>query len=353
MKFKSGYLMPVLLLLALLVGLLPAGAAGAAARSFPKGKIVVANRGSGSISVIHAGNGQLLGTLPLPPGESPPEPMYVVDPRFQNRVWVGDRANSRVVAFNASTFEVEASVPVGAGVFHMWADTEKKQLWVVNDIDLSLSVVDLETETLLATVPAPADLLALNGKPHDVIVDPLRGYAYTTINGVDGPNDYVVQFSTDSFEETGRAAVGKDAHLSLALQDDRLYVPAQGSGRVTVLDRATLAEITSLQIPGAHGAGMAQNGETFYTSNLPGGGAQGLFAIDTATNTLLGPALDTPYSGPHNIALTPGARKLYLTHSGPSSDKVTFYAVHPRTRLPRLVGEVSVGLNPFGIAYVP
>jgi hypothetical protein len=140
-----------------------------------------------------------------------------------------------------------------------------------------------------------------------------------------------------------------------------LYVPCQNSNVVLVLDRETLAQVASIPLPGAHGAGMASDGETFYTTNFPGGGRDGLWTIDTSTNTVAGEALDTPFAVPHNIALVPdrgiffpndrGARKLYLTHSGATANKVTVYKL--RGNLPVYHREITVGFNPFGLAYVP
>jgi DNA-binding beta-propeller fold protein YncE len=167
-----------------------------------------------------------------------------------------------------------------------------------------------------------------------------------------GDNDYVVQFGTDSFMEKGRAAVGKDPHVSLARQHNRLYVACQNSNAVHVLNRFTLAPITVLDVPGAHGAGMSRNGRYFYTSNLTGGGADALFTIDTRHNTFVGEPVDSPYPIPHNIALDSSGRTLFLTHSGGASDKVTVYRMTGRDRVPEYATEVTVGLNPFGLAYV-
>ena len=353
MRAKSYLVMAVLLIVTLLVGLIPAAVAQAQTADPSRAKIVVANRGSGSLAIIDAKSGALRETLALPPGAHQPEPMYVVYTPAKNRVWVGDRANDRVVAFDANHFSVETIVPVGAGVFHMWADPQNEQLWVVSDRDKTISVVELKSQSLLATIPIPADLQASGGIPHDVTLDPLRNLAFVTVNGVAGPHDYVVQYSTETFEELGRAAVGKDAHLSLARQDNQLYVPCQGSSVVFVLNRESMQTLTTIELPGAHGAGMARDGQVFYTTNIPGGGAQGLFAIDTNTNTILGPATGAPYPVPHNIALTPDSNTLFLTHSGPTADKVTIYSASQQNPLPVLVGEVTVGLNPFGLAYVP
>ena len=317
-----------------------------------RGKIVVANRGSGSISVIDTQSDMLVGTFDLPAGDNSPEPMYVVDASAKNRVFVGDRANDRVVVFNAQDFSVETTVEVGAGVFHMWADSLNKQLWVNNDIDNTSSVVDPNTLQVIATVPTPADLVAEGGKPHDVILDPLGNYAYVTVIGVNGDNDYVVQYSTDTFEEVNRAAVGKDPHVSLTKHNDLLYVPCQNSDVVLVFKRDTLDPVTEIQVPGAHGAGMTRNGKVFYTTNLPGGGTDAIFAIDTSTNTVIGEAVDTPYPVPHNLALTPNGHKLYVTHSGGTADKVTIYTQSQNDPTPVFSGEVTVGLNPFGLAYI-
>jgi DNA-binding beta-propeller fold protein YncE len=344
-----------LLILTLFAGFLSFGNAQAVADWQAQGKVVIANRGSGDISVINAPSGQLIMNVALPQhdGDAFPEPMYVAYSRPDDRVFVGDRANDRVVVFDAADFSVIGTVATGQGVFHMWIDQVGKQLWVNNDIDNTSTVIDPRSLEVLATVPTPDDLVALGGKPHDVIVDHNSKFAYISVLGVSGENDYVVQFSTDTFTETNRAAVGQDPHLSLTRRNDYLYVPTQNSNAVYVLDRFTLAQVDVLDVPGAHGAGMTFNGKYFYTTNLPGGGTEALFTIDTQTNSVIGDAVDSKYPVPHNIALTQSPGKLYLTHSGGTSDKVTFYDVSYQDPIPVPAGEVTVGLNPFGLAYVP
>ena len=343
----------VLFLVALFLGIsafLPTGTVHANGIG-PKGEIVVANRGSGSISVIDARTDQLVDTIPLPADENPPEPMYVVYSGKGNFVFVGDRANDRVVVFDADDYSVVTTVTAGNGVFHMWADDRSRQLWVNNDIDKTSTVIDPVTLEVIATVAMPADLVADGYKPHDVILDPKGRFAYVTLlGGSDPDDDYLVQFSTDTFAEVNRARVGKDPHVSLTQNNKLIYVPAQNSNRVSVLNRNTLELVEEIAVPGAHGAGMSPNGQVFYTTNLPGGGTEGLFAIDTKTNAVIGSA-DSPYAVPHNIVVT-GNEKLFLTHSGPS-DKVTVYTVSVATPIPLLIGEVTVGKNPFGLAYVP
>ena len=318
-----------------------------------RGKIVVADRASGTISIIDTKTDAVIDTIALPEGENTPEPMYVVYSAAKHRVFVGDRANNRVVVFNARDFSVETTVPTGAGVFHMWADGRNQQLWVNNDIDNTSTVINPRTLQVIATVPTPADLVAQGGKPHDVILDHFGHFAYVTVVGVPGDVDYLVQYSTRTFQEVNRAPVGKDPHVSLARHGRQLYVPSQNSNVVIVFNRFTLKELTRIDVPGAHGAGMSPNGKVFYTTNLPGGGVDSLFAINTRTNEIIGEPVDTPFAVPHNIALTWSGRKLYVTHSGATADKVTVYTVSSQNPVPVFAGEVMVGLNPFGLAYVP
>jgi DNA-binding beta-propeller fold protein YncE len=314
------------------------------------GKIVVANRGSGTIDVISTATDESIGSYPLPAGDNSPEPMYVYATPNMRRVFVGDRANDRVVAFDSRTFEVVGMAETGRGVFHMWGSTALGHLWVNCDIDNTTAVIDMRTLETVATIPMPADLVALGGKPHDVIVSPDGFFGYVTLIGVDGESDYVVQFDARTFEEIGRAAVGDDPHVSLTPRTGNLYVPSQGGNAVYVLDRFTLEPVATIGVPGAHGAGMRVNGLYFYTANLPGGGVDALWLIDTRTNEIVGGPVDAPYSVPHNIALTSNGKKLYLTHSGPN-DKVTIYRTTGDNPVPEYMGEVTVGMNPFGIAF--
>lgn len=315
------------------------------------GNIVVANRDAGSISVIDI-KSDAVTTLAVPDGPSPAEPMYVGYSSSYGRVFVGDRANNRVVVFRASDFSVEDTVPAGAGVFHMWPSDARDQLWVNNDIDNTITVIDTVNLGVITTAAAPMDLVAQGGKLHDVILDPTAHFAYVTMVGFPGPEDYVVKYSTTTFEEVARQAVGKDPHVSIARQSKLLYVPCQNSDAVYVLARKTLEVQAQIAAPGAHGAGMTRNGKVFYTTNLPGAGIDGLIAIDTRTNSVI-ETWDTLFPVPHNIALSPNGKKVYITHSGATSSEVSVFQRRNKNRPLKLLTTVVTDLNPFGLAYVP
>jgi YVTN family beta-propeller protein len=311
--------------------------------------IVVTNRGAASISVIDAADHSVV-HYPLPAGNAVAEPMYPAFSPASQRLYVGDRGNNRVVMFDAHDYSVLGAIPVGAGVFHMWADASHEQLWVNNDVDKSISIINTSTNSVITTIPTPTDLNDLGGKPHDVILDPTAPFAYVTMIGVTGANDYVVKYSTETFLEVDRAAVGKDPHVSLAATNNLLYVPTQNANEVRVLDRGTLDFVTSIPIANAHGAGMLPDGSRFYTTNIAGGGLNGLLSINTATNTVID-SDSTSFGMPHNIAVSPDRTELFLTHSGASSTAVSIFdlagAGSPDN--PVFSDSVSVQSNPWGI----
>jgi DNA-binding beta-propeller fold protein YncE len=317
--------------------------------SMARQDIVVTNRGGASISVINAATHNVT-HYPLPAGNAVPEPMYASFIPASRQLHVGDRANNRVVVFNALDYSVLGSIPVGAGVFHQWAEPSRGQLWVNNDVDKTISIINTSTNNVITTVSTPTDLNNLGGKPHDVILDPTGPFAYVTMITVAGQNDYVVKYSTETFLEVDRAPVGKDPHVSLTAANNLLYVPTQNANEVRVLDRGTLDFVTSIPIPNAHGAGMMPDGSRFYTTNIAGGGVNGLVTINTATNAAID-SDSTSFGTPHNIAITSDQTQLFLTHSGATSTAVSIFdlANDGSPDNPGFIDSVNVGLNPWGI----
>ncbi len=101
--------------------------------------------------------------------------------------------------------------------------------------------------------------------------------------------------------------------LSLTPRNNELYVPCQNNDAVYVLNRFNMNLIETISVPAAHGAGMITNGKVFYTTNIAGGGVNGLYAINTGNNQVIGSS-DTPYPVPHNIA-SPDKFKETIPHA--------------------------------------
>jgi DNA-binding beta-propeller fold protein YncE len=314
--------------------------------------MVVANRAGGSISIIDvATNG--VTNVPLPAGANTPEPMYVTYSPANDVLFVGDRANSRVVAFNARTYAVvNPGITVPAGLFHMEGSAATNRLWVVSDTSKQVSVINMLAFANLGSTNTPNDL-GPNAAPHDIIVEPNGSAAYVTILGTSSAtNDNVVKYSNaPGFPEVDRTVAGKGAHVNLGPLNNHLYLPS-GAG-VDIVSRSTLdPSAPSIAITNAHGIIPSSDGQTLYVTSFPGTGVNGLHAIDLATNTLLD-SVDTP-TGPHNVAVSSDDTRLYITHSGGASTLVSVFDISGANRTsPLFLTTVNAGLNPFGLGAVP
>ena len=316
--------------------------------------MVVANRAGASISVIDVGTNDVQ-TIPMPAGANTPEPMYIWYNSTNDLVFVGDRANSRVVAFNPRTYAVvNPNIPAGSGVFHMWGSPTTNRLWVLNDTARAVSVIDMLSLTNIGSFATPNDLGA-NAIPHDIVTEPDGSAAYVSIqNTSSATNDAVVKYSNAAgFPEVDRGQTGKAPHVGLTSANNVLYAPSQASNRTDVLSRSTLDPLAPpIPMTNAHGISSNESGNRMYMTSFPGDGVNGLHVVDPATNFLIN-SVTTP-AGPHNVATSTDDTKLYITHSGGASTLVSIFDISGANRdNPVFLTQVNVGLNPFGLLGVP
>jgi len=361
---KTGFLRarkPNCLALSLICGLMPAIAQ--AEPPTDTGKILVTNRTSGTLTVIDVATDMVVDTVSLAvPGFRPPDPMYVSFIPKLKQVFVNDRTNNALTVLDANNFELLDSVPLGKGAFHMWADPNGKQLWAVNDIDKTMTVINPKTLDTLTTIPIPSDLAALGGKPHDVALDNAGKAAFVTIVGTTDKKGYVLRYDTKTFKLTHRATVGGDPHVGLAWKKTQMYVACQDDDQVYVLSTKDLSAVhESIAVPNAHGTGWTHKDATFFTTNITDKGIDGLHAINSLNHAVIGKtntgegSEETAEDVPHNIAITGNDSKLYISHSGHDegefSGVVTVYDIRD-PKAPKYLHTIHVGLNPFGIAYM-
>lgn len=296
--------------------------------------VVSVNRGAANVSFVDATTNNVVKQLAIPGSE----PMYAVYVAKTDRVYVGDRAQSKVHIINPATMELESDIAVGNGVFHMWADGQGEELWVNNDMDNTISVINLASKMVVQTID-------VGQKPHDVFVDATGTRAYvSTIVGDETVADSILMYDANTYMKTGSQAVGDDPHLFHIPAQDKLFVPCQ-SGTVYVLNEADLSEMATIDAPNAHGVYSA-NGENLYVTNI---GGAGLFNINTATNMLVGSGADTPVATPHNIVVNEANTKMFVTHSGASANQLSVYTLNGDNIEHQ--EDLVTNTNPFGIAY--
>jgi YVTN family beta-propeller protein len=294
--------------------------------------VVVTNRGGASLTVIDAKTDAVKQTVTI----AGSEPMYVVYVKKTHRLYVGDRAQNKVHVLNPVTFQVESSVDVGRGVFHMWADGQGDQLWVANDLDNTVSVIKLSDRSVRT--------LALDAKPHDVFLTADGQTAFISLL-INGAADKVVRFNAKTLVKESEADVGEDPHLYFVEQDQKLYVPNQEGGLFVLGRDLTLDYRLSLE--GSHGIFPSRDGQYVLMTNLPG---KQLYSLNTRNRSLAEIPLDVSVHNPHNLVLNGDSKKAFVTHSGPAAIQVTVYDMDGQGKI-KFSKTVMAGTNPFGIAY--
>ena len=295
-------------------------------------KIVVANRGAGSISFIDAANNNVSKTLSIPNSE----PMYVVYVPQNDKLYVGDRVGKKIHVVNPKNQHVETSINAGNGVFHMWADGQGKELWVTNDIDNTISVINLATNTITNTITV--DL-----KPHDVFLTKDGTTAFVSVFTTSSTVDKVYKYSLSSHTKTGEVSVGKEPHLFHLPNSNTLYIPCQ-SGKLYLVNPNTMNITAEKDYAGAHGIFASPDQSKIFISNVTG---NQLFSINSTSGDQI--SMSATSIIPHNITANGNGDKIFVTHSS-LENKVSVYNVNPAGVLSNS-GSFNVGTNPFGIVY--
>lgn len=298
-------------------------------------KVVVANRSGGSISFINATTNQVTNTLSI----AGSEPMYVVYVASKDKLYVGDRAGKKVHIVNPQSQVVENSINVGNGVFHMWADGLGKQLWVNNDIDNTISVIDLNTNMVIQTI-------SVGIKPHDVFISKDATKAFVSVIDSNPANpDKIYSYSTTTYLKTGEVSVGKDPHLFHLSNSNRLIVPCQ-SGNIYTINSSDLSVVFNNAFVGAHGIYPSPDQNNVFATNISGGQ---IYSINASTGVSNGAALASLSATPHNIVVNDAGNKMFVTHSGGTATTVSTYSITAGI----ITGgtTITAGLNPFGLTY--
>lgn len=296
-------------------------------------KIVVANREAGSISFIDAKSNMLAKTLSIPNSE----PMYLVYVAKTDKIYVGDRAGKKIHVISPQSYQVEKSIDGGDGIFHMWADGQGKELWVVNDIDNTISVIDLNTNAITTTID-------IDAKPHDVFITEDGSTAYISVFTEDPSSDMVYKYSVSTHAKTGEASVGKEPHL-YHLSSNKLFVPCQ-SGQVYILD-SDMNIVSEKDYTGAHGIFAAPDMNAVFVSNISG---NQLYSINSATGEQLQNPVESSAITPHNIVLNSKGDKMFVTHSNTAVNAVSVYNVSS-SGIITPSASIQSATNPFGLTY--
>jgi YVTN family beta-propeller protein len=246
-------------------------------------------------------------------------------------LYVSDIAENAVVAYTVSrgTLGSPRRVGVGKSPVHMVQSPDGRTLFVTNFGEASVSVVDVATWTLRATIPVPAS-------PHGITISPDGRWVYAAC--VNGGAIAVINAATDLAAGTIALPSGAQPYGVVTSRDGRyLYVPDNFAGRLFVIDTTTRHVVGEAPI-GLHAALITRSadGGTLYVTN----GASGTVSVldvshDPAHPTVRATVRVGTY--PHGLALTPDGR--YLVVANTLGDTLSVIATASETVVATIPGD--------------
>lgn len=210
-------------------------------------------------------------------------------------------------------------------------------LYTANINSNSVSVVDLETKTISASI-------AVGVRPHNIAFTPDAKFAYITNTNDGGTPGTVSVIDAQNHLLLTTIDVGNAPTGVAATPDGRLiYVPNSDSNTVSVIRTATNTVIATIDVGGGpEGVAITPDGKFAYVTSF--GGV--ISVIDTTTNTVPS-TFRSEGMGAREIAFTPDGALAYVTHI--FSNNVSVIDTNSRT----VVASIRTASGPNGIAFRP
>jgi YVTN family beta-propeller protein len=201
----------------------------------------------------------------------------------------------------STTYAVTATIPVGEGPNGVAVDPITGTIYVVNQQDGTMSVIDGATKTVVTTIPLGRNTASA------VAVDPVTDSIYVT--NVYGNDISVVNGATNTI--TATIPVGdQPLQVSVDPATDIVYVTNQLSHTVSVINGATNTVTATIAVGvNPNGVGVDPATNTIYVSNL---GDNTVSVIDGATNTVTATIRAVP--SPRGVGVDPVTETVYVTN---------------------------------------
>ena len=228
----------------------------------------------------------------------------------QVRAYVTNQLSNTVSVIDVSTNAVVATIPVGARPYGSAVNPQGTRAFITNADGNSVSVIDTATNAVIATIPVGVS-------PRSVAFTPNGARAYVT--NCCGGGISVIDTATNKLAKSING--GAFPAGIVASPDGRRVYVANSSGRdVTVIDTATDTVAASIAIgTQPWGIAVSPDGSRVYVLSRYD---NRIVVLDTANNqvahTISLPS-NPPYSWGFGIAISPSGRFAYVTVGGVST----------------------------------
>lgn len=274
----------------------------------PEGRrVYVANRGSGTVSMLDLRGNALLATTPVDFWSSAPVQGVAASPDGR-RIYVATGALGVTVLDTALDVVVDAfPLLAGEGLqgnpHGIAVSPDGRTLYVADDRDGgAVSVVDLATQVTVASLSRGP-----GSRPTAVAASPDGARAWFAFGGADVLDEYVVESGT-----TVRSVAVGARPLGIAVSPDgaRLFLTAALDGAVLAVDAETLAAGAAVPVgAGPRGIAISPDGSRLYVANHGSGSVSVVgtdpFAVETTIASFCG--------GPSGVAMSADGRRALVS----------------------------------------
>lgn len=230
-----------------------------------------------------------------------------------NRIYAANygSASDSVSVIDGNTNTVIATVPVGSGPFALDVNPSTNMVYVANNLDTTVSVIDGETNTVVATIEgfASPEAVAVNQQTNQIFV---VNYLSAQVMEIDGASNEIIA----TLQIAGQTSQG----LAINTAKNLVYV-ASGS-TIFVIDGNTDTINGSFIVPRSQGIGQWLAYDEVSNRLFAIGFAESgdvVYVLDATTGTVLGQITgdtDTPFQAPVCVTVfTPGVSVLISDNS--------------------------------------
>lgn len=246
-----------------------------------------------------------------------------------------------------------APAPARGGGAAPPADEAGELLYVANQDDGTVTVVDLATLEPTATVDVGALVGSGNPRPHHLVAEPGGSHWYVSLIGA----NEVLKLTRDN-RLAGRAAMEVPGMLALDPASDRLYAGRSMSAvnppeRIGVIDRSTMAiEELSVFFPRPHALAAHPSLPLVYSASLAGNSMAVVEPVEEDVDVRPIPAPPTG-AGVHTLvqwAVSPDGATLVGT--GEMSGRLLVYTLADPAA-PELLHQLEVESRPWHPVFTP
>jgi outer membrane autotransporter protein len=265
--------------------------------------------------------------------------------QLEVNAYITNRDSNSVSVVDTATNSVTSTLALGIGTAPIGLATtpDGRFAYVANSGTNTISVIDLATNKV-TTAP-----ISLGLSPFGVATSPDGKSAFITNNGSNTVSVFNNATNAVIALPVGNSPVG----VAITPNGQFAYVTNRGSNTVSVINTATnvVASIPNTGGTLPEGIAVTPNGQFVYVANtglVPPVGApsQTVSLIDTATNTVVPPALAVG-SVPVGVAITPDGKFAYVANE--FDNTVSVIDTTSNTQ----VDSIKVGSRPFGVAITP